>query len=76
VFDPEINRGKYRLPREERMKGYREDGSISQVYLQHCHRFIIIPSHHCLNLAAAVYLVLYDRIVKQGVSTKEDLQLL
>lgn len=101
-----------RLPREERMKGYRdvqmihcdyffdafrpgqvtpvaveirpgseplhtfehpdnplyvfgpEDGSIPAATLQHCHRFVVIPSRHCLNLAAAVYTVLYDRHAK------------
>jgi tRNA(Leu) C34 or U34 (ribose-2'-O)-methylase TrmL len=102
----------YRLPREERMKGYKdvtllndqypfnrfsgnvtpvavelrqnaeslpyfqhpknaiyvfgpEDGSIPQIMLKHCHRFIIIPSKHCVNLAAAIYIVLYDRIMKE-----------
>jgi tRNA(Leu) C34 or U34 (ribose-2'-O)-methylase TrmL len=109
---------KYKLPREERMKGYKdvaiynddypfnrfsnvtpvavevrdnseplpifdhpenpvyvfgpEDGSLPQVTLKHCYRFIVIPSKHCLNLAAAVYLVLYDRLQKQGVITRED----
>lgn len=103
-------RGAKRLPREERMKGYRdvelrhydrifdqfrdvvpvavelrpnseslpqfehpenalylfgpEDGSIPQMYLQHCHRFVVIPTRHCVNLAAAVYTVLYDRQCK------------
>lgn len=104
--------GKYRLPREERMKGYNdvevinfdyifeqfgkdvtpvavelrdnsellpqfvhpenplyvfgpEDGSIDQVMLRHCHRFVAIPTHHCLNLSAAVCLVLYDRMLKR-----------
>ncbi len=98
----------YRLPREERMKGYKdvtlindqypfnrfdkniipvaverrmnaeklpffehpkhavyvfgpEDGDVPQVMLQHCHRFVVIPSEHCVNLAAAIYLILYDR---------------
>lgn len=98
----------YRLPREERMKGYKdvtlindeypfnrfskdiipvavevranaellphfihpenaiyvfgpEDGSIPQIYLKHCQRFLFIPSKHCLNLAAAINVVLYDR---------------
>ncbi len=114
-------KGKYRLPREERMKGYKdviivkddypfnrftksvipvavevrenaeplptfvhperaiyvfgpEDGSLPQVYLKHCQRFITIPSKHCLNLAAAVYLILYDRIQKMGVITREDIE--
>jgi tRNA(Leu) C34 or U34 (ribose-2'-O)-methylase TrmL len=102
---------KYRLPREERMKGYShvelvndeypfnrfgknvtpvavevrdnsevlphfihpenpvyvfgpEDGSIPQIYLKHCQRFLVIPSLFCTNLAAAVYIVLYDRMAK------------
>lgn len=103
----------YRLPREERMKGYKEvrifndeypfnrfsqdvvpvaveirnnaehlpnfvhpknavyvfgpeDGSVPQIYLKHCQRFVKIPSKHCLNLAASIYTVLYDRIVKSN----------
>ena len=109
-LDPENGE---RLPREERMKGYKdveliqydyvfdqfpsdvvpvavelrpnseslqhfvhperalyvfgpEDGSIPQVALRHCHRFVVIPTRHCVNLAAAVYLVMYDRRVKEG----------
>ena len=104
-------KGQKRLPREERMKGYRdvelrhydhffdqfnddvvpvaielrhnaealpkfehpknalyifgpEDGSIPQSIFKECHRFVVIPTRHCVNLAAAVYLVLYDRQVK------------
>lgn len=107
----------YRLPREERMRGYAEvelknvskmfdmfdddvvpvaievrenaetlphfehpkhalyvfgpeDGGINRVHLQHCHRFVSIPTRHCLNLAAAVNLVLYDRLVKTGEESK------
>ncbi len=29
------------------------------------HRFLVITSKHCVNLAAAIYLVLYDRISKE-----------
>jgi tRNA(Leu) C34 or U34 (ribose-2'-O)-methylase TrmL len=101
-----------RLPREERMKGYRdvemvrsdrvfdafpadtvpvavelrpgceslvefehpepalyvfgpEDGSLPRWVLPHCHRFVIIPAAHCLNLASAVNIVLYDRLAKR-----------
>jgi tRNA(Leu) C34 or U34 (ribose-2'-O)-methylase TrmL len=111
-----------RLPREERMKGYRdvevirddrffdafgrevtpvaveirpgsenllqfehperalyvfgpEDGSIPKPILMHCHRFVVIPSRHCLNLSAAIYVVLYDRLTKRyrdGLETVED----
>ena len=88
-----------RLPREERMRGYRlvdwrrtdrpfddfpmltpvaievrenseslpafehpadalyvfgpEDGSLTNVTLRHCHRFVAIPTRHCLNLSIA-----------------------
>lgn len=103
--------GKKRLPREERMKGFRdvelrqhdeffdqfdrdvvpvaielrpnaeplplfehpekalyvfgpEDGTLGANFLRNCHRFVVIPTRHCVNLAAAVYLVLYDRAMK------------
>lgn len=42
-----------------------EDGSIPQVLLKHCHRFVVIPSRHCFNLATAVAQVLYDRDYKR-----------
>jgi tRNA(Leu) C34 or U34 (ribose-2'-O)-methylase TrmL len=100
-----------RIPREERMKGYRdveflnhqrpfdlfpgavpvavelhetsqslshfehpenavyvfgpEDGSIPQVTRRFCHYFVHIPSRHCLNLSAAVNVVLADRMMKR-----------
>lgn len=114
--------GKFRLPREERMKGYAEcriheydrpfdmfpdvvpiaieilpgtvplpqfehphnalyvfgpeDGSLNGSVLGRCHQFVSIPSRHCLNLAAAVYTVLYDRQVKcsPGVRLEDMLQ--
>jgi tRNA(Leu) C34 or U34 (ribose-2'-O)-methylase TrmL len=111
----------YRLPREERMKGYKnvelinfdyffeqfdrtvtpvaielrdgaemlpqfehpenplyvfgpEDGSIDQVMMRHCHRIVVIPTAHCVNLAAAVYLVLYDRLLKRIQSGLEPIR--
>lgn len=115
-------KGKYRLPREERMRAYREevmlrrvdreevsflaeksnwtpvcvevdpnaeqlhhfvhpenalyvfgpeDGSISKGWRTFCHRFVVIPSYHCLNLAGAVYTVLYDRVGKRRLAGLE-----
>jgi len=100
---------KTRLPREERMKGYKdvelrqfdnpfdqfdlskvtpvaielqkgaeslptfihpenavyifgpEDGSITPIFKKYCHRFVVIPTKHCLNLSVAVSIVLYER---------------
>lgn len=42
-----------------------EDGSVSQAYRALCANFVYIPSKHCLNLAAAVNVVLADRVMKQ-----------
>jgi len=35
-----------------------EDGGLSRVQLLHCHRLVVIPTRHCTNLGAAIYLVL------------------
>jgi tRNA(Leu) C34 or U34 (ribose-2'-O)-methylase TrmL len=107
-----IGERRFRLPREERMRGYQEvelrhcdqpfeafsstvapvavelrrnaeplitfehpehavyvfgpeDGSLDRAVLGLCHRFVVIPTRHCTNLAAAVYTVLYDRHAKR-----------
>lgn len=108
-----------RLPREERMRGYRsvrwkrsqrpfdefpalapvavevrpnsemlpefehpenalyvfgpEDGSIDAAALRHCHRFVAIPTLHCLNLGVAVATVLYDRQAKLEPQRRMDM---
>lgn len=50
-----------------------EDGSIPSYILRHCHSIIRIPSRHCLNLAAAVNVVLYDRVSKQRAEIRHAL---
>lgn len=50
-----------------------EDGSIPQTVMRHCHRFVAIPTHHCLNLAAAINVVLYDRRIKRQLAGLEDI---
>lgn len=42
-----------------------EDGSVGKGVRVVCHRFVTIPSSSCLNLAAAVNVVLYDRAAKR-----------
>ncbi len=42
-----------------------EDGSLSKIARTFCHRFVFIPMAHCANLAASVYLTLYDRCLKR-----------
>jgi len=41
-----------------------EDGSLPGAILKRCHRFVVIPSYECLNLATSVAAVLYDRMAK------------
>lgn len=41
-----------------------EDGSVPKGVRHACHRFVQIPAASCLNLAAAVNVVLYDRAAK------------
>jgi tRNA(Leu) C34 or U34 (ribose-2'-O)-methylase TrmL len=38
-----------------------EDGSVPQVIARFCHYFVFAPTHHCMNLAAAVNLILGHR---------------
>jgi len=41
-----------------------EDGSVLKPNINHCHRFVVIPTKHCLNLATAVATILWDRQYK------------
>jgi tRNA(Leu) C34 or U34 (ribose-2'-O)-methylase TrmL len=50
-----------------------EDGSLPKAVRLRCHRFVFIPTHHCLNLAAAVNVVLYDRRLKRHLAGVEPL---
>jgi tRNA(Leu) C34 or U34 (ribose-2'-O)-methylase TrmL len=43
-----------------------EDGHVSKAFRARCRRFIYIPAHHCLNLAAAVNVVLAHRAAQRG----------
>lgn len=42
-----------------------EDGNVPQVFRMHCHRFVNIQSNHCLNVSAAINVVLHDRKMKR-----------
>lgn len=115
-----IELSKYtRLPREERMKGYRsvqfvnhqrpfelfenvtpvcvevyensqplttfehlqnalyvfgpEDGAVPQVIRRLCHQFVHIPAHFCLNLSAALNVVLAHRLISRQLRGQEPL---
>jgi tRNA(Leu) C34 or U34 (ribose-2'-O)-methylase TrmL len=48
-----------------------EDGSVPSNIRGLCHRRVFIPTRHCTNLGAAIYLLLYDRLVKRYLSGLE-----
>lgn len=48
-----------------------EDGGLGHGALEACHRFVTIPTTGCLNLAAAVNVLLYDRLSKIGVVAQQ-----
>ncbi len=45
-----------------------EDGTLSKEWRKQAHDFVFIPTRHCINLAAAVYTVLYDRQFKEQMA--------
>lgn len=43
-----------------------EDGSLDQSVTGWCRDIVYVPTNGCLNLAATVNVVLYDRMMKRG----------
>lgn len=43
-----------------------EDRTLPETVMQWCSSRVFVPTRHCLNLAAAVNIVLYDRMAKRG----------
>jgi tRNA(Leu) C34 or U34 (ribose-2'-O)-methylase TrmL len=50
-----------------------EDGGVPQVIRRLCHRFVHIPAHFCLNLSAAVNVVLAHRLMSRQLAGREPL---
>lgn len=46
-----------------------EDGTVDKQVLAHCHDVVYVPTNGCMNLAATVNVLLYDRLAK---STETD----
>ncbi len=42
-----------------------EDGTLGPEILAWCRDVVYVPTHYCMNLAATVNVVLYDRAAKQ-----------
>lgn len=43
-----------------------EDGTLGRSVLDWCPRRVMVPTRQCMNLAAAVNVLLYDRLAKSG----------
>jgi len=43
-----------------------EDGSLGASVTGWCRDVVYVPTRHCMNLAATVNVVLYDRLAKRG----------
>jgi tRNA(Leu) C34 or U34 (ribose-2'-O)-methylase TrmL len=41
-----------------------EDGSVPNEVIEKCQRIVQVPTKYCMNLAATVNVVLYDRLAK------------
>ncbi|EKM23834.1 RNA methyltransferase [Vibrio sp. HENC-03] len=50
-----------------------EDGSLPQEMVDKAHHVVYVPTHGCMNLAATVNVVLYDRMAK-ALGTIDDHQ--
>ncbi len=48
-----------------------EDATLGDRVLSWCREVIYIPTNHCMNLAATVHVVLYDRMVKEAIPKHE-----
>ena len=44
-----------------------EDATLGKRILDRCAHTIMVPTHYCMNLAATVNVILYDRLAKGGM---------
>lgn len=45
-----------------------EDATLGARILDRCRDRVMVPTRHCMNLAATVNVVLYDRLAKRGAA--------
>lgn len=64
ITDSAVPLAQYKHPERAYYVFGPEDGSISTAVMNKCRDVVRIPSRFCLNLAAAVNVVLYDRVAK------------
>jgi len=49
-----------------------EDGTLTQDIIDRADDVVYVPTSHCMNLAATVNVVLYDRIAKSTLTVPDD----
>ncbi len=49
-----------------------EDGSLDQAIVDRADDVVFVPTHLCMNLAASVNVLLYDRMLKRGGVAADD----
>jgi tRNA(Leu) C34 or U34 (ribose-2'-O)-methylase TrmL len=49
-----------------------EDGTISQAVIDKADAVVYIPTNGCMNLAATVNVLLYDRLAKSAIAIGDD----
>jgi tRNA(Leu) C34 or U34 (ribose-2'-O)-methylase TrmL len=49
-----------------------EDGTLGKAVLEWCVHRVMVPTRDCMNLAASVNVVLYDRLAKQSRGIEAD----
>lgn len=50
-----------------------EDGTLSQALIDQADAVVYVPTTGCMNLAASVNVLLYDRLSKSGITASNDL---
>jgi tRNA(Leu) C34 or U34 (ribose-2'-O)-methylase TrmL len=50
-----------------------EDGTLSQAIIDQADAVVYVPTTGCMNLAASVNVLLYDRLCKSGVTGNNDM---
>lgn len=66
LIEGAISLPEYKHPRRAFYIFGPEDGTLTPKVTDWCRDIIFIPTAHCMNLAATVNVVLYDRLAKGG----------
>ena len=64
LVDDAIPLPEYRHPQQAFYIFGPEDGTLGEPVLSWCPHRVMVPTRHCMNLAATVNVILYDRLAK------------